>query len=72
MKFYIIGIIIFILIFVLRGIILVYIWECYYFVWLEMDLDDFYFFCNGCMEIWYVYSWIVIYFIFENIILCVF
>lgn len=72
MKFCIIGIIIFILIFVLRGIILVYRWECYYFVWLEMDLDVFYFFCNGCMEIWYVYSWIVIYFIFENIILCVF
>lgn len=49
MKFYIIGIIIFILIFVLRGIILVYRWECYYFVWLEMDLDFFIFFV---MDVW--------------------
>lgn len=72
MKFHITGTIIFTLIFVSRGITLVYIWECYYFVWLEMDLDDFYFSCNGCMEIWYAHSWIVTHFTSENTTLCVF
>lgn len=72
MKFHITGTIIFTLIFVSRGITLVYRWECYYFVWLEMDLDDFYFSCNGCMEIWYAHSWIVTHFTSENTTLCVF
>lgn len=72
MKFHITGTIIFTLIFVSRGITLVYRWECYYFVWLEMDLDVSYFSCNGCMEIWYAYSWIVTHFTSENTTLCVF
>lgn len=49
MKFHITGTIIFTLIFVSRGITLVYIWECYYFVWLEMDLD---FLISPAMDAW--------------------
>lgn len=49
MKFHITGTIIFTLIFVSRGITLVYRWECYYIVRLEMDLD---FLISPAMDAW--------------------